>query len=100
MTGWLAKDGTFYACEPNEHFELICALGFKDEIQAEQVGMCKIYRIPNLEYIGLYGLPDDIKYSSELYCDLAPGMHSLTEAQLAYLLEHHIITNQQYIENL
>ena len=96
LTGWLKRDGTFYPCGPAEHYKLINYLGYNNELEMEQAGICKLYRMPRLDLIGIYGLPEEIRYETEIHYDPQPGGHSLTEAQCHFMLSNNIMTEQEY----
>lgn len=45
-TGWIAPDGTFYGCDPEDHWEVAEFILNSTERELEEQGYCKIYSNP------------------------------------------------------
>ena len=73
ITGWIASDGTFYGCDPTDHWEIAERILNSTERELEERGYCKIYCNP------IWYMTDEPEYS--YYYE-----EHLTEAQIDVLI--------------
>lgn len=72
ITGWIAPDGTFYGCDPTDHWEVAEFILKCSERELEKRGYCRIYCNP------IWYMTDESEYSYDYE-------KHLTEAQIDVL---------------
>lgn len=73
ITGWIAPDGTFYGCDPTDHWEVAEFILHCSERELEKRGYCKIYCNP------IWYITNESEYSYDYE-------KHLTEAQIDVLI--------------